>query len=181
MEMLAVVRLHDMALSPDAVRYLKAVLTAEAMVKELDPRFDLRSYENRFFGRLMEIETIEALDPRRLGQRMLDLRVRLERVLDAIGSTRDTPRDLLGVALNVRRRVQFLSALTIIGWVAVLGAVWATNGRTGLHVFGYPTTLVALGGALVSLGLLWFSILEVRRLPSPSEVGHLSQYPRRLP
>ena len=180
-EMLAVVRFHDMTLSPDAVRYLKAVLTAEAMVKELDPRFDLRSYENRFFGRLMEIEAIEALDPRRLGQRMLDVRVRLERVLDAIESTRDTPRDLLGVALNVRRRVQFFSALTIIGWVAVLVAGWTTIGRAGLRVFGYPMTVIALGGALVSLGLLWFSILEVRRLPSPSEVGHLSQYPRRLP
>ena len=128
-----------MALNPDAVRYLKAVLTAEAMVKELDPQFDLRSYENRFFGRLMELEAIEALDPRRLGQRMLDARVRLERVLDAIESIRETPRDLLGVALNVRRRVQFLSALTIVGWVAVLvGAVWSTAGRAGLRLFGLP-------------------------------------------
>jgi hypothetical protein len=42
-------------------------------------------------------------------------------------------------------------------------------------------TLIALGAALVSLGLLAFSILEVRRLPSESEVGHLSRYPRRLP
>ena len=65
-----------MTLNPDAVRYLKAVLTAEAMVKELDPQFDLRAYENRFFGRLMELEAMEALDPRRWGQRMLDARVR---------------------------------------------------------------------------------------------------------
>ena len=42
-EMLAVVRRHHMALNPDAVRYLKAVLTAEALVKELDPEFDLRT------------------------------------------------------------------------------------------------------------------------------------------
>ena len=90
MEMLAVVRAHGMALSPDAIRYLKAVLTAEAMVKELDPLFDLRSCENRFFGRLMELEAIEALDPRRWSQRMVDVRVRLERVLDAIESVRET-------------------------------------------------------------------------------------------
>ena len=35
--MLSVVRRHHMALNPDAVRYLKAVLTAEALVKELIP------------------------------------------------------------------------------------------------------------------------------------------------
>ena len=180
-EMLAVVRSHGMALNPDAVRYLKAVLTAEAMVKELDPQFDLRSYENRFFGRLMELEAIEAVDPRRWGQRMLDARVRIERVLDAIESIRETPRDFLGVALNVRRRVQVLSALTIVGWAGVLVGAWMTAGRAELRLFGYPLTVIAVGAALISLGLLAFSILEVRRLPSESEVGHLSQYPRRLP
>jgi predicted unusual protein kinase regulating ubiquinone biosynthesis (AarF/ABC1/UbiB family) len=181
MEMLAVVRAHGMALSPDAIRYLKAVLTAEAMVKELDPLFDLRSCENRFFGRLMELEAIEALDPRRWSQRMVDVRVRLERMLDAIESIRETPRDLFSVVLNVRRRVQFFSVLTIIGWLAVLATVWVTHGSEGLRLFGYPVTAIELGGALISLGLLWFSILEVRRLPSESEVGHLSRYPRRLP
>jgi ubiquinone biosynthesis protein len=180
-EMLAVVRSHGMALNPDAVRYLKAVLTAEAMVKELDPQFDLRSHENRFFGRLMELEAIEALDPRRLGQRILDARVRAERVLDAIEGIGRTPRDLIGVALDVRRRVQFFSALTIVGWAAVLAAVWVSGGSDGLRRFSSPMTLIAFGAALVSLGLLAFSILEVRRLPSESEVGHLSRYPRRLP
>ena len=180
-EMLAVVRSHGMALNPDAVRYLKAVLTAEAMVKELDPQFDLRAHENRFFGRLMELEAIEALDPRRLGQRILDARVRAERVLDSIEGIGRTPRDLIGVALDVRRRVQFFSALTIVGWGAVLAAVWVSGGSDGLRLFSSPMTLIAVGAALVSLGLLAFSILEVRRLPSESEVGHLSRYPRRLP
>ena len=180
-EMLAVVRSHGMALNPDAVRYLKAVLTAEAMVKELDPQFDLRAHENRFFGRLMELEAIEALDPRRLGQRILDARVRAERVLDSIEGIGRTPRDLIGVALAVRRRVQLFSALTIVGWGGVLAAVWVSGGSDGLRLFNSPMTLIAFGAALVSLGLLAFSILEVRRLPSESEVGHLSRYPRRLP
>jgi len=179
-EMLAVVRSHGMALNPDAVRYLKAVLTAEAMVKELDPQFDLRAHENRFFGRLMELEAIEALDPRRLSQRILDARVRAERVLNSIEGIGRTPRDLIGVALDVRRRVQFFSALTIVGWGAVFAA-WVSGGTDGLRLFSSPMTFIALGAALVSLGLLAFSILEVRRLPSESEVGHLSRYPRRLP
>ena len=71
-------------------------------------------------------------------------------------------------------------ALTIVGWGAVLAAVWVSGGSDGLRLFSSPMTLIALGAALVSLGLLAFSILEVRRLPSESEVGHLSRYPRRL-
>jgi ubiquinone biosynthesis protein len=180
-EMLAVVRFHGMALNPDAVRYLKAVLTAEAMVKELDPQFDLRAHENRFFGRLMELEAIEALDPRRLGQQILDARVRVERVLDSIEAIGRTPGDLTGVARDVRRRIQFFAALTIVGWGAVLVAVWVSAGSDWAQLFTSPIPLIALGAALVSLGLLAFSVLEVRRLPSESEIGHLSRYPRRLP
>ena len=138
-EMLAVVRSHGMALNPDAVRYLKAVLTAEAMVKELDPQFDLRAHENRFFGRLMELEAIEALDPRRLGQRILDARVRARAGAGLrLKASAETPRDLIGVALDVRRRVQFFSALTIVGWGAVLAAVWVSGGKQRLAPLQLP-------------------------------------------
>jgi predicted unusual protein kinase regulating ubiquinone biosynthesis (AarF/ABC1/UbiB family) len=180
-EMLAVVRSHFMTLSPDAVRYLKAVLTAEAMVKELDPRFDLRAWENRFFGRLMQVEAVEALDPRRLGQRILDARFRVERFLESVESVRETPRDLLSVAQNVRRRVQVFSALTILGWAAVLVAVWTARASSGLPLLGEPARVIALGGAVASLVLLVSSIFQVRRLPSESEAGHFLRYPRRLP
>jgi predicted unusual protein kinase regulating ubiquinone biosynthesis (AarF/ABC1/UbiB family) len=180
-EMLAVVRSHFMTLSPDAVRYLKAVLTAEAMVKELDPQFDLRAYENRFFGRLMQLEAVEALDPRLLGQRILDARFRVERFLESVESVRETPRDLLSVAQNVRRRVQVFSALTIVGWAAVLAAIWTARASSGRPLFGYPVLTIALLGAAVSLVLLVSSIFQVRRLPSESEAGHFLRYPRRLP
>jgi predicted unusual protein kinase regulating ubiquinone biosynthesis (AarF/ABC1/UbiB family) len=179
-EMLAVVRAHHMALDPDAVRYLKAVLTAEAMVKELDPRFNLRAYENRFFGRLMELEALEALDARRLADRVIDTRVRIGRVLDAVERIGETPRHLLDVGLAVRRRVQLFSVLTIVGWAAVLVTAWA-SGRAGLRLFGVPVIAIALGVALISLGLAGLSILEVRRLPSESDVVRLTRYPHRLP
>jgi predicted unusual protein kinase regulating ubiquinone biosynthesis (AarF/ABC1/UbiB family) len=177
-EMLSVVRAHRMRLHPDAVRYLKAVLTAEAMVKELDPRFDLRAYENRFFGRLMEIEAIEAWDPRRVSQRLLDARIRITRTLHAIETLRETPRDLLGVALDVRRRAQVFSVLTISGLIAAVVALWVVARRTGTQL-PWSANLIAIGAAAVSVALIWLLILEVRRLPSES--GHLSQYPRRLP
>jgi predicted unusual protein kinase regulating ubiquinone biosynthesis (AarF/ABC1/UbiB family) len=90
-EMLAVVRARSMALAPEAARYLKAVLTAEAMVKELDPRFDLRAHENRFFGRLMRLEVVENLDSRRVGQAVLDARFRMGRLLESLDPARGTP------------------------------------------------------------------------------------------
>jgi predicted unusual protein kinase regulating ubiquinone biosynthesis (AarF/ABC1/UbiB family) len=179
-EMLSVVRAHGMVLHPDAVRYLKAVLTAEALVKELDPQFDLRAYENRFFGRLMELEAVESIDPRRLVQRMIDTRVRFGRVLDAIESLGETPRDLLRISLNVRRRVLSLATLMAVGWAVVLVAVQLTSGWPELRLLGYPLTVIAVVGAVVSVGLLWFSILEVRRLPSESEAGRWPHYPRRM-
>jgi predicted unusual protein kinase regulating ubiquinone biosynthesis (AarF/ABC1/UbiB family) len=179
-EMLAVVRAHRLALHSDVVRYLKAVLTAEAMVKELDPRFDLRAYENRFFGRLLELEALEALEPRRLAQRVLDARVRFERVLDAVERIGETPQHLLGVGLDVRRRVQLFSALTIIGWAAVLVAASA-GGSAGLRLFDYPVVGIGLVVALIGLGLAGLSILEVRRLPLDSDAaGRRTGYPRRL-
>jgi hypothetical protein len=101
-------------------------------------------------------------------------------VLDAIEGIGRAPGDLIGVALNVRRRVQFLAVLTILGWGAALATVWIGGGGDGLRRFSSPMMLIALAAALVSLGLLAFSILEVRRLPSESEAGHLSRYPRRL-
>jgi len=178
-EMLGVVRAHRLALHSDAVRYLKAVLTAEAMVKELDPRFDLRAYENRFFGRLMELEALEALDARRLAQRLVDAQARFERVLDAIERIGETPQHLLGIGVDVRRRVQTFLVLTTIGWAAVLTAVWA-GGMAGSRLFDFPVLAIALAVAVIGLVLAGLSILEVRRLPSESDRGRVTGYPRRV-
>ena len=100
MEMLAVVRRHHMALNPDAVRYLKAVLTAEAMVKELDPRVRpaglresvLRTSDGARGGR--------SAGSAAMGQAVIEARARVERVLDAIESVGETPRELFSVVLN---------------------------------------------------------------------------------
>ena len=130
---------------------------------------------------MMELEAAEALDPRRFGQRIQDARVRFERVFEAIENLAETPRDVLNVALGVRRRVLFFSALTLIGWSAVLAAFWITQGPAGLRLFDRALTVIAIAGGVLSLALLWFSILEVRRLPSEGETRRLSRYPRRIP
>jgi predicted unusual protein kinase regulating ubiquinone biosynthesis (AarF/ABC1/UbiB family) len=177
-EMLRVVRRHDMAVAPDAARYLKAVLTAEATVKELDPDFDLRAHENRFFGRLMLMEAAESLSVARIGQWFLDARFRLERVLESIEGLGDARR-LVPLAQDVRRRVQVFSLLTMLGWTAALAAAWAASPEGWPMVFGFPVWSIAVGAALASLLMLVFSILQVRRLPSEPGASRPGGYPRR--
>jgi predicted unusual protein kinase regulating ubiquinone biosynthesis (AarF/ABC1/UbiB family) len=178
-QILRLVRRHRMAIAPDAARYLKAVLTAEATVKELDPLFDLTAHENRFFGRLMGIELAEGLSVHGVGQWLLDTRVRLERVLDTVEALRDAPGRLAPLAGEVRRRVQVFSALTLAGWLTLLLATWGAGSADGLRVFGYRFFSVALLAALVSVVLLLFAILQVRRLPPDVGTGPF-RYPRRL-
>jgi predicted unusual protein kinase regulating ubiquinone biosynthesis (AarF/ABC1/UbiB family) len=176
-EMLAIVRKHAMRLEPDAVRYLKAVLTAEAMVRELDPEFDLRAHENRFFGRLMQIETVETFSLGRAAQWLLDARFRLDGLFESIESIRATPAQLAGVAQSVRRRVQILSLLTIIGWVAALVAISDLPAQLGLPGLGHSFRGIGFGVGIASLVLLVFALMQVRRLPSEADsVG----YPRRI-
>jgi ubiquinone biosynthesis protein len=175
-EMLAIVRRHAMVLHPDAVRYLKAVLTAEALVKELDPQFDLTAHENRFFGRLMAIEAAESLRPRNLAHAMLDLRFRSARLFESIQSAAESPHTVELVARDVRQRVQVFSVLTLLGWAGLLAAVW-TSRPSGQALLGISVRALAVVGALISLLLLVFSILQVRRLPA--DPSHSSSYPRR--
>jgi predicted unusual protein kinase regulating ubiquinone biosynthesis (AarF/ABC1/UbiB family) len=178
---LRLVRRHAMAVAPDAARYLKAVLTAEAAVKELDPAFDLTAHENRFFGRLMGIEMAEALNVRAVGQWLLDARVRAERLFDAIESLREAPVRLAPVVRQVRRRVQAFTALSGLAWVTLMAAMWMARDGGVPAWSGYRPAGVAVAGVIVSLLLLGFAIRQVRRLPD--EVGPAppaGPYPRRL-
>lgn len=179
-EMLAIVRKHGMLLAPDAVRYLKAVLTAEAMVRELDPELDLRAHENRFFGRLMQIELTEALSVGRAAQWLTDTRYRLDRLLESAERAGDTPAQLLAVARRVRRRVQVLSAVTIAGWVAVLAVMLRMPSQVGFPALAEFLRWIGPAVGIVSLVVLLLAILQVRRLPSEAQAQKLGGYPRRL-
>ncbi|MBI3782460.1 MAG: AarF/ABC1/UbiB kinase family protein [Deltaproteobacteria bacterium] len=179
-EMLAIVRKHGMVLAPDAARYLKAVLTAEAMVKELDPAFDLRAHENRFFGRLVQIELTDRLSFGGAAQWLVDMRNRMDRLFESVETVRDTPSHLFAVAHKVRRRVQVLSIFTIAGWLTTLLVILSSPAGAGLSGFGSSMRWIGAGVGVISLVLLLLSILQVRRLPDARDVGAPRRYPRRL-
>jgi len=165
-EVFGLVRRHAMSLSPDAALYLKAVLTAEATVKELDPEFDLAAHENRFFHRLLRLEAVEAIRPANLERLFLDARHRMTKLLDALDRLSTPPPALAELATGVRRSVQILGAVSIAGTLAVAALVW-TMGKGAL--LGSPRRLVALAAALLTLFLLLLAIRHARRLPGGSK------------
>jgi len=158
-DMLSLVRKHGMTLDPDVVRYLKAVLTVEATVKEIDPGFDLIGHENRFFSRLVRIETAEALTPDRVGQFLLDFRMRIGGLLDTLEGVPAAENKLAGAAADIGR-LQVTSALAIGGWLAFSALVWL-SGDQALRLRSL-FRIAALGGTIAALVLV---LLMVWRAP----------------
>jgi len=154
-EMFAVVRRHRMALVPDAVRYLKAVLTTEATVKELDPCFDLPAHENEFFERLSRIEAIEACDPQRIARFLLDARRRAGDLLDAL-ERGGRVAQRVAEASAVRRSVEVGAALAIAATLVLTVLTWV--GAPGAK-------FAAIAIALPAVVLLAVAFREASRLP----------------
>lgn len=158
-EMLSLVRKHGMTLDSDVVRYLKAVLTVEASVRELDPSFDLIGHENRFFARLMRIEAVEALAPDRVGQFLLDMKMRVDGLLDTFEGLPAAELQLAEAASDIRR-LQVTSALAVGGWLIFSALIWLSDDQA-LRVRSW-FRIATVVGLLVALVLL---LLTVWRMP----------------
>jgi predicted unusual protein kinase regulating ubiquinone biosynthesis (AarF/ABC1/UbiB family) len=160
-QMLGIVRRHAMELAPDIVRYLKAVLTAEATVRELDPAFDLRTHENRFFRRLTQIELVESFTVAGAAQWIVDARFRVRRVLEAVEGLSEESGDLVAVARRDRRRARTLALVAAFGWVAVLSLLLGSFDVASIG--GGPWRSMVAGVGLLAVVVLVVSIVELRR------------------
>ncbi len=158
-EMFELVRRHRMALAPEAVRYLKAVLTTDATIRELDPRFDLVAHENRFFSRLARIELVECFDPQRIARFLLDARWHAVDLGDMLEHREELAR-LAGAASDVRRSVEIGAVVAIAVTLTLTALAW---------VGSRPAAIAALVTALPALVLLWLALRQARRLPRGGE------------
>jgi len=149
MKMLEIVRTHRMTLAPEAARYLKAVLTTDAMVKQLDPEFNLYAHENRFFTRLTRMEFTEALVPGGGEHWLRQARFQLDRLLESRAATGEQRHEDGAAARDMHRRVQRLSFLASLGWITALTALLATA-RAGQSSLGV-VAMVAVVTAIVVL------------------------------
>jgi hypothetical protein len=113
-------------------------------------------------------------------QWLVDARFRAARLIESIETVRETPAQLVAVAHRVRRRVQALSAFTIVCWLAVLVALLEWPASIRLSHSAYSLRWIVCGIGVVSLVLLVLSILQVRRLPAEPAMEGANRYPRRM-
>lgn len=168
LDLLDVIRRHRMSLSSDAVMYLKALVTVDAVAFELDPDLDLERHENAFFSRYVSQESRRWLDPRYVREAAFDYGTRVDRVFDSLEAMRRTGSDVGETVMGVRRRVRTLGVLSVAG---AGGGVWLAFTRLPvIPVAGFISVqfLLALLFAL-TVGI----VLSSGRLPTRRESGEL--------
>jgi predicted unusual protein kinase regulating ubiquinone biosynthesis (AarF/ABC1/UbiB family) len=168
LDLLNVVRRNEMSLASGAVMYLKALITVDAVVFELDPDFDLEWHENHFFASYVANTVNEWRDPRRLASSAFDYGIRLNRVFDSLENFRRTGTDVSETITSVRRRMRILGSLCAVG--AAVATYFAATALPSRSVAGVVPVEVLLGAVLVLAVLIVFS---AGRLPDRRENGEL--------
>jgi ubiquinone biosynthesis protein len=165
---LAAIRRNAMVLSPSIVLYLKAVLTVEAVVYELDPGFDLQTHENTFFSRLLAERTQQQLDPRAAVRTLSEYVFRLDRALDTLDTLGLTPGTL---EQSFTRTLSRLELVAIFGLPVAIG-LYLFVSRAGLTTFGLLASDWIPIMLAVALVLLLMGVLnEGHRAPANSAEG----------
>ncbi len=181
-DILNAIRSHGMTVRPAVVTYFKALITANAVIFELDPTFDLLGMENTFFSRLIVGEANRLLDPRQVSGLVFDYGYRLGRALDSLDTADDTDLQEGSFLLGVRRRVQLFAVLLVVAG----GALYI---RAGEPAPARDWRAVALSAIFVVVGLaeLWYGgqLGQTRsrraRLPPRKQARSRARGPRAAP
>lgn len=152
LEILNSIRRHQMVFSPSIVTYLKALVTADTLIFELAPDFDLRGMENHFFQYMMVRETRDLLDAKKLAHLAFDYGHRLQRALDALESAVE-PNGFNGKR-RAESRSRVASVLLVCAWVAAIFYVARTSARGEALWLQEPLIIVTLLGAFALVSLL---------------------------
>jgi ubiquinone biosynthesis protein len=164
---LAIIRRHHMIIDPSIVMCLKALVTANAVVFELMPNFDLQGEERRFFAGLIAQWGEEVIDPQTLLENAFDLNHRVQRVMQKlIGAGEVTHIDGLdSVRWRMKRLVLMgLAMLIVIGLLVAEPTFLARVSHSEL----YFMVGCAGGILLVSLLLILWEISHLRSMNAPA-------------
>jgi ubiquinone biosynthesis protein len=104
--MLEVVRRYGMSLSAELSIYFKALITASAVIFQLDPSFDLAEIESTFFREVLATKSRSWLNPENIDSFLFGLQYRSDRLLNSIEQlVESTTEDIKSVAEDVRGRI----------------------------------------------------------------------------
>jgi ubiquinone biosynthesis protein len=127
-DVLRIIRVHELELSQSLLAYLKMLVTLGTLRHQLATDYDLAATVRRFFNRFTRQEAVAALDPRRTLGRAYDASVRIRRGLEFVEfleaqepSITLAVDSLFGIRNRLRRARRRLISLGVS--VLVVGAV----------------------------------------------------------
>jgi hypothetical protein len=142
-----------MTIDPSVVTYFKALITANAVIFELDPQFDLLKVENLFFGRMILQASRRLLDVRESVGSLFDISYRAMRSLGSLDSLRESEQQADVFLLRVRRRLQVFAGVAVAAGAALF-TLYArrTSASPSWVAAVLVTTIVVIGIAIFSYG-----------------------------
>jgi hypothetical protein len=179
-DVLSTVRRHEMTLSPEVIGYVKALVTANSVIFEVAPDFDLQKTENLFFGHMMWQETQELMHPQKAMALVFEYGYRIRRALDGLSSMPRSGEGSRRLVTAVRRRLLWLAGLMLV-FTGALGLVFYAKSTSHLNVLsslGSWLPFVIFG----CLMILVFAIIHQSRrlvLAERSETGAQQELGRR--
>lgn len=164
--LLDAIRRHQMKLSPNIVTYLKALVTADAVIFELVPDFDLPSMENRFFGRLIQQEIRDFIKPANVTRFLYEYGYRTRRVFDSLESLQKSGQDVGDLVQRVRGSLQKLMLLALPIGASLFILARSQTARKYAESAGFRPNILTtvLVGILAVIFLLM--IRQSRKLPT---------------
>jgi predicted unusual protein kinase regulating ubiquinone biosynthesis (AarF/ABC1/UbiB family) len=152
-DLLNAIRSNGMTVEPSVVTYFKALITANAVIFELDPTFDLLGIENKFFGKMILQEAQRLGDPREAVGTAFDYGYRLVRAMGALDALRETEQEADVYLLRLRRRLQILAVLAVGAGVGLYALyVRHTHTSPSWVAVALIVGIVVLGVAMIGYG-----------------------------
>jgi ubiquinone biosynthesis protein len=169
------IRRHRMSISPELTMYFKAILTANAVIFELDPSFNLPRVETEFFQDVIRSRLSSWFDPGQISSTLFDASYVIQRWMGAVEPFEKFGETLGEVVGSVRGRVQKLAVTALVLAMTLLAIAGGPLADLRSAFGGWiPRVLVGL------LVIVMFSIFwQSRRLPREAELPAGRQIVRR--
>jgi ubiquinone biosynthesis protein len=169
-EMMSVARNNRITISQNLILYFKAAMTADAVVFEIAPNYDVFREVDRFIARSLDMDLREAMAPARIRAAILTVGHRLSDVADEVSTIRGAGQTVHVWLDTLQTRLLFYGF-----WAVAFGvgsyATYKGGGEEYLPVAFDAVRYWVSGGML--LGLLTFLLLIWRqgRELAASDVG----------